>query len=48
VPVDSLGPGFRRDDGIRNEFNALIAAMIAEKICESDSHKGEGENVGSV
>ena len=27
---------FRRDDGIRNEFSALIIAKMAKKICESD------------
>jgi hypothetical protein len=37
VPVESLGPGVRRDDGIRNEFNALIAATMAAQMCESDS-----------
>jgi hypothetical protein len=37
VLVDSLGPGFRRDDGRKNEFNTLIAATTATKICESDS-----------
>ena len=31
--VASLGPGVRRDDGRKNEFNALIIA----KMCESDS-----------
>jgi hypothetical protein len=29
--------GVRRDDGRKNEFNTLIAAMIAAKMCESDS-----------
>jgi hypothetical protein len=40
-----MGPGFRRDDGRENEFNALIAAMIAAKICESDSdfHRDDDE-----
>jgi hypothetical protein len=45
VPVESLGPGFRRDDGIRNEFNALIAATMAAKICESESLRKRGERI---
>jgi hypothetical protein len=32
--------GLRRDDGIRNELRALIAAMMATKIRESDSPAG--------
>ena len=33
----------RRDDGRENEFNALIAAKMAAKICESDSCREEGK-----
>jgi hypothetical protein len=40
IPVNAANfrhPGIRRDDGRENEFNALIAAKMAAKICESDS-----------
>jgi hypothetical protein len=39
-----MGPSIH--DGRKNEFNALIAAMMAAKICESDSPCGEGLRVG--
>ena len=37
VPVESLGPGVRRDDGIMNEFNVMMDAQPTTKICESES-----------
>ena len=48
VPVESLGPGVRRDDGIRNEFSMMTDAYMTTEICESVSSRGEGRIETSV
>jgi hypothetical protein len=50
VPVESLGPGVRRDDGRENEFSALIIAEMAMKICRSDSgvRRDDGKKISEL
>ena len=48
VPVASLGPGVRRDDGIMNEFNVMIKAQMTTKMCESDSDGRRGPDFPHV
>jgi hypothetical protein len=40
--------GVRRDDGRKNEFNALIIAKMAAKMCESDSGERRDDSIEFV